>query len=97
MISVRFATKTTKASENTMMAFVRRLPNATRPRTLFELTIPVPEVISASTPVASSPQRNRNPTAMKLDRSDEPPWLMNGKVRPVSGISPVTPPTMMNA
>ena len=34
---------------------------------------------------------------MKLARSDEPPWLMKGSVRPVRGMSLVTPPTMMNA
>ena len=34
---------------------------------------------------------------MKLARSDEPPWLMKGSVMPVSGMSLVTPPTMMNA
>ena len=34
---------------------------------------------------------------MKLARSEEPPWLMKGRVRPVSGMSLVTPPTMMNA
>lgn len=34
---------------------------------------------------------------MKLAKSDEPPWLMKGRVRSVSGMSLVTPPTMMNA
>ena len=34
---------------------------------------------------------------MKLARSDEPPWLMNGSVMPVRGMRRVMPPTMMNA
>ena len=33
----------------------------------------------------------------KLARSDVPPWLMKGRVTPVSGSSLVTPPTMRNA
>ena len=34
---------------------------------------------------------------MKLESSDEPPWLMKGRVTPVSGSSLVTPPMMRNA
>ena len=34
---------------------------------------------------------------MKLESSDEPPWLMNGSVTPVRGSRRVTPPTMRNA
>ena len=34
---------------------------------------------------------------MKLESSDEPPWLMNGSVMPVRGMRRVMPPTMMNA
>ena len=34
---------------------------------------------------------------MKLDSSEEPPWLMKGRVTPVSGMRRVTPPTMRNA
>ena len=32
-----------------------------------------------------------------LAKSDDPPWLMKGNVRPVSGMNRVTPPTMMKA
>ena len=45
----------------------------------------------------SSPARSRRPTITKLARRDVPPWLMKGRVTPVSGSSLVTPPTMMNA
>ena len=55
------------------------------------------EVISVSRPVPSLPAHKSRPTMMKLDSSDEPPWLMNGKVKPVRGMNPVTPPMMMNA
>ena len=58
--------------------------------------MPVP-VSSVSRPVASSPARMSRPTMMKLASSDEPPWLMNGSVTPVSGMSRVTPPTMRKA
>ena len=34
---------------------------------------------------------------MKLDSSEEPPWLMKGRVTPVSGMRRVTPPTIRNA
>ena len=34
---------------------------------------------------------------MKLASSEDPPWLTKGMVRPVSGMSLVTPPTMMKA
>ena len=34
---------------------------------------------------------------MKLESNEEPPWLMKGSVRPVSGMKPVTPPMMMKA
>lgn len=34
---------------------------------------------------------------MKLESSEEPPWLMNGRVTPVRGSRRVTPPTMRNA
>ena len=34
---------------------------------------------------------------MKLARSEVPPWLMKGRVRPVRGITRVTPPTMTKA
>ena len=34
---------------------------------------------------------------MKLASSDVPPWLMKGRVTPVSGRSLVTPPTMRKA
>ena len=79
------------------MACVSRLPSDTRPSTLFACSELVALATSEPTPVPSSPQRMRKPTAMKLARSDEPPWLMKGSVRPVSGMSRVTPPTMMNA
>ena len=55
------------------------------------------ERISSPTPVASSPARSSSATEMKLARSEDPPWLTKGRVRPVSGMSLVTPPTMMNA
>ena len=58
--------------------------------------MPVP-VSSVSRPVASSPARISSATMMKLAKSDEPPWLMKGRVTPVSGIRRVTPPTMRNA
>ena len=57
---------------------------------------PVP-VSSAPRPVASSPARSKSATTMKLAKSDEPPWLMKGRVTPVSGMRRVTPPTMRNA
>ena len=79
------------------MTFVRRLPKDTRPSTLLVCSEVLLLASSAPTPVPSSPQRSRNPTMMKLARSDEPPWLMKGSVMPVSGMSRVTPPTMMNA
>ena len=34
---------------------------------------------------------------MKLESSEEPPWLMKGRVMPVRGSRRVTPPTMMKA
>ena len=73
-----------------------RLPSDTRPSTLFAENVVV-LAISDPTPVPSSPQRRRKPTMMKPARSDEPPWLTKGSVMPVSGMSLVTPPTMMNA
>ena len=45
----------------------------------------------------SSPARSSSATAMKLESSEEPPWLMNGRVTPVRGSRRVTPPTMRNA
>ena len=51
----------------------------------------------ASRPVASSPARSSSATMMKLARRDVPPWLMKGRVTPVSGRNLVTPPTMRNA
>ena len=98
MISVRFATKMANSALQNNMLCVRRLPRLMRPSTLLECRLDVvPLSISDSMPVASSPARSRKPTMMKLPRSDEPPWLMNGSVRPVSGMTRVTPPTMMNA
>ena len=58
--------------------------------------VPVP-VSSASRPVASSPARNSSATMIKLASSEEPPWLMKGRVTPVSGIKRVTPPTIKKA
>ena len=96
MIIVRFATSSAMSTDKMMSDVVRRLPSETRPSTLFECNMPV-VAISRSTPVPSSPHRNRKPTAMKLASSEDPPWLTNGKVRPVRGMSRVTPPTMMKA
>ena len=48
-------------------------------------------------PVPSSPARSSSATTMKLESSDEPPWLMNGSVTPVRGRRRVTPPTMRKA
>ena len=58
--------------------------------------VPVP-ASSVSRPVASSPARSKRPTITKLARSDEPPWLIKGRVTPVRGMSLVTPPTIRNA
>ena len=58
--------------------------------------VPVP-VSSASRPVASSPARSSSATMIKLASSEEPPWLMKGRVTPVSGIKRVTPPTIKKA
>ena len=55
------------------------------------------EVISHERPVASLPALSSNPTMSMLAISELPPWLMKGKVMPVSGMRPVTPPTMMKA
>ena len=58
--------------------------------------VPVP-VSSASRPVASSPARSKSATMIKLASSEEPPWLIKGRVTPVSGIRRVMPPTIKNA
>ena len=97
MIKVRLATSRANISDKMIMLAVRRLPSATRPSTLFMFIDSVTLVISWPTPVPSSPQRSSKPTAMKLESSDEPPWLMKGNVMPVSGMTRVMPPTMMKA
>ena len=98
MIMVRFATSRANSALHSSMPLVRRLPRLMRPSTLLECRLEVvPLSISVPTPVASSPARSRKPTMMKLPKSEEPPWLMKGRVRPVSGMRRVTPPTMMNA
>ena len=99
MMSVRLATRAANMSAMTMSVPVRRLPSETRPSTPVLPWTAESEVvvISVSTPVASSPARKSSATAMKLARSEEPPWLMKGSVRPVRGMSLVTPPTMMKA
>ena len=38
---------------------------------------------------------SRRPAAVMVTSSDEPPNDRNGRVRPVSGITPTTPPTDM--
>ncbi len=95
--SVRFATRRANSELNTIMAPVRRLPSATRPSGPFRLKPPVPEDISDSMPVPWSLARMRKPRMMKLANSEEPPCETKGRVRPVSGIRRVTPPTMMKA
>ena len=97
MMSVRLATSSANSTENSSMTLVSRLPSDTRPSTLLVCSDAVALAISVPTPVPSSPQRKRKPTMMKLASSDEPPWLMKGSVMPVSGMSRVTPPTIMNA
>ena len=52
---------------------------------------------SFARPVPSSPARRSSATTMKLESSEEPPWLMNGRVTPVRGSRRVTPPTMRKA
>ena len=58
--------------------------------------MPVP-ASSTLRPVASSPARISSATMTKLASSEEPPWLIKGRVTPVSGMSLVTPPTIKNA
>ena len=65
MIHVRLATKAANNSEKTIIVWVRRLPSEMRPKTLLAEKDAVAMVISSPTPVSSSPQRKRKPTAMK--------------------------------
>ena len=45
----------------------------------------------------SSPALSKSATIIKLASKELPPWLIKGKVTPVSGKSLVTPPTMIKA
>ena len=82
---------------------VRRCPREARPKMPCSLIaalmrpICIVEVISQDRPVASLPALSSRPTMMKLEMRELPPWLMKGRVMPVKGMRPVTPPTMMKA
>ena len=80
------------------MVPVSRLPKATRPSTASDPWAPMAHLahlgIHAGALVAAA---QRQADDEKLAMSDEPPWLMKGSVMPVSRMSRVTPPTMMNA
>ena len=39
---------------------------------------------------------NSNPEAIIVTISDDPPYDMNGRVRPVIGMMPTIPPMLMN-
>ena len=97
MMLVRLPTSSANITANTHMPLVRRLPSWKRPSALFGLMMVVADVISSSRLVPSSPQRMSSATQINAMSSDDPPLLTRGRVRPVRGMSFVTPPTMMNA